>query len=96
MFRLGELPALLQAATGDTYIYEETLGCFPFGFWQQLAYIAPCFPLALLVRLSPPKVPRVEEDHYVESWTYSCGTLILAAVLHNIPSHRYLSPSCSY
>ena len=89
-------PALLQAATGDTYTYEGTSGCFPFRFWQQPTCIAPCFPLALLARLSPPKVSQVEGDHYIESWTHSCNTLILAAILHNIPSHRYLFPSCSY
>ena len=48
------------------------------------------------MRLNPPKVPRVEGDHYVESRTHSCDTPILTAVLHNIPLHRYLSPSCSY
>ena len=69
---------------------------FFFWIWQRLAYIAPCFPLVLLARLGPPKVLRVEGDHYVESWTRSCDTPILAAFLHNIPSHRYLSPSCSY
>ena len=63
---------------------------------QQPTYIAPYFPLALLARLGPPKVPSVEGDHYVKSWTCSCGTPILTAILHNIPSHRYLSPSCSY
>ena len=52
--------------------------------------------MALLARLGPPKVPRVEGDHYVQSWTCLCGTPILTVVLHNIPSHRYLSPSCSY
>ena len=41
-------------------------------------------------------MPQVEGDHYVESWTRSCGTPVLTAVLHNIPSHHYLSPSCSY
>ena len=40
-------------------------------------------------------MPQVEGDHYVESWTCSCGTPILAAILNNIPSHHYLSPSCS-
>ena len=69
---------------------------FLFWIWQRLAYIAPCFPLVLLARLGPPKVLRVEGDHYVESWTRSCGTPILAAILHNFSFHRYLSPSCSY
>ena len=41
-------------------------------------------------------MPRVEGDHYVESWTCSCDTSILAVVLHNILFHRYLSPSFSY
>ena len=41
-------------------------------------------------------MPRVEGDHYVESWTRSCDTRILATVLHNIPSQRYPFPSCSY
>jgi len=50
-------PALLQAAAGDTYTYKGTLGCFPFRFWQWPAYITPCFLLALLTRLGPPKVP---------------------------------------
>ena len=89
-------PVLLQDIVGDTCTYKGTLGCFSFGFWQRPAYIAPCFPLALLTRFDPPKVPRVEGDHYVESWTRSCGTPILTEVLHNIPSHCYLSPSCSY
>ena len=88
--------ALLQGVAGDTCTYKGTSSCSPFGFWPQPAYIGPCFPLALSVRLSPPKVPRVEGDHYVESCTRSCNTLILTAILHNIPSHRYLSPSCSY
>ena len=52
--------------------------------------------MALSARLSPPKVPRVEGDHYVKSRIHSCGTLTLTAVLHNIPFHYYLSPSCSY
>ena len=86
----------MQATAGDICTYEGTLGCFPFGFWQRLACIAPCFPLALLARLGPPKVPQVEGDCYVESWTHSCGTHILSVVLHNIPSHRYLSPSSCY
>ena len=88
--------ALLQAVASDTCTYEGTSDCFPFGFWPWFAYIAPCFPLALSARLGPPKVPWVEGDHYIKSWTRSCGTSILVAVLHNIPSHRYLSPSLSY
>ena len=86
----------MQAAAGDTYTYEGTLGCFLFGFWQRLACITSCFPLALSARLSPPKVPRVEVDHYVKSRTHSCGTPTLTAVLHNIHFHCYLSPSYSY
>ena len=86
----------MQDAASDTYTYEGTLGCFLFGFWQRLACIASCFPLALSTRLSPPKVPRVEEDHYVKSRIHSCGTPALTAVLHNIPFHYYLSPFCSY
>ena len=50
----------------------------------------------MLARLGSPKMPRVEGDHYVESWTCSCDTSILAVVLHNILFHRYLSPSFSY
>ena len=86
----------MQAAVGDTCTYKGTLGGLHFKFWQRPAYIALCFPLALLARLGSQKVPRVEGDHYVESWTRSCGTPVLTAVLHNIPSHCYLSPSCSY
>ena len=54
------------------------------------------FPLGIINKTRSTKVHHVEGDHYVQSWTRSCGTPILTAVLHNIPFHRYLSPSYSY
>ena len=68
--------ALLQAVIGDICTYEGTSGCSPFRFWPRPTYIGPCFTLALSARLGPPKMPQVEGDHYVKSWTRSYDTLI--------------------